>query len=162
MEKERFILNFAVDEDLLKRLDDYRFEHRLMSRSEALRRLLEEALIYAEAKLGELLKGIPDGLPKKTVGGSLQITTGTLPPGITKQLSHQAQTIANHIDAAIKILDEARQGERRIKRGSLKKTTSSLPPGMWYHPPLWEFSRPGASWRAPHGGFSPFSSPRAP
>jgi len=85
--------------------------------------------LYAEAKLGELLKGIDKGTSrfKKNSGGSLQITTGTLPPGITKQLSHQAQTIANHIDAAIKILDEARQGERRIRGHEVFMVPSQAP-----------------------------------
>jgi len=31
-------------EDLLKRIDDYRFENRINSRSEAIRRLIEEGL----------------------------------------------------------------------------------------------------------------------
>lgn len=44
MPTEKNIINFAVEEDLLKRLDDYRFENRINTRSEAIRRLLEEAL----------------------------------------------------------------------------------------------------------------------
>jgi len=35
---------FAMAEDLLKRIDDYRFENRINSRSEAIRRLIEEGL----------------------------------------------------------------------------------------------------------------------
>lgn len=35
---------FVADKDLLERLDDFRFENRINSRSEAIRRLLEEAL----------------------------------------------------------------------------------------------------------------------
>lgn len=35
---------FAMEEDLLKRIDDYRFENRVNSRSEAIRRLIEEGL----------------------------------------------------------------------------------------------------------------------
>ena len=34
----------TLDEDLLKRVEDYRYENRIPARSEALRRLLEEAL----------------------------------------------------------------------------------------------------------------------
>jgi metal-responsive CopG/Arc/MetJ family transcriptional regulator len=33
-----------MEEDLLKRIDDYRFENRINSRSEAIRRLIEEGL----------------------------------------------------------------------------------------------------------------------
>jgi hypothetical protein len=47
------------------------------------------ALIYAEAKLGELLKGIPNRYDLGSPG-----KTKTLPSGINKRLSHQAQTIS--------------------------------------------------------------------
>lgn len=33
-----------MEEDLLKRIDDYRFDNRINSRSEAIRRLIEEGL----------------------------------------------------------------------------------------------------------------------
>jgi metal-responsive CopG/Arc/MetJ family transcriptional regulator len=35
---------FVAEEDLFKRIDDFRFENRINTRSEAVRRLLEEAL----------------------------------------------------------------------------------------------------------------------
>ena len=41
-EKPKII--FVADIELLERLDDYRFENRISSRSEAIRRLLEESL----------------------------------------------------------------------------------------------------------------------
>lgn len=50
MPTEKPILNFVVDEDLLKRIDDFRFENRINSRSEAIRRLIEEALSKYEKK----------------------------------------------------------------------------------------------------------------
>jgi len=34
----------TLEEDLLTRIDDYRFENRINSRSEAIRRLIEEGL----------------------------------------------------------------------------------------------------------------------
>lgn len=40
--KPRILL--TLDEDLLKRIDDYRFENRINTRSEAMRRLLKIAL----------------------------------------------------------------------------------------------------------------------
>ena len=43
MPTDKSILNFAVDEDLLKRLHGFRFENRINTRSEAIHRLLEEA-----------------------------------------------------------------------------------------------------------------------
>jgi metal-responsive CopG/Arc/MetJ family transcriptional regulator len=33
-----------VDDDLLKRIDDFRFENRIGARAEAIRRLIDEAL----------------------------------------------------------------------------------------------------------------------
>jgi metal-responsive CopG/Arc/MetJ family transcriptional regulator len=44
MPEKRNILNFQADEELAKRLDDFRFDNRINTRSEAIRRLLEEAL----------------------------------------------------------------------------------------------------------------------
>jgi metal-responsive CopG/Arc/MetJ family transcriptional regulator len=35
---------FVADNDLVKRIDDFRFDNRINSRSEAIRRLIEEAL----------------------------------------------------------------------------------------------------------------------
>ena len=34
----------VVDDDLIKRIDDFRFDNRINSRSEAMRRLIKEAL----------------------------------------------------------------------------------------------------------------------
>ena len=47
-EKPKII--FVADADLMKRLDDYRFENRINSRSEAIRRLINEALKKYEKK----------------------------------------------------------------------------------------------------------------
>jgi len=44
MPTEKPILNFAIDKDLKKRLEDFRFENRINTMSEAIRRLLDEAL----------------------------------------------------------------------------------------------------------------------
>jgi metal-responsive CopG/Arc/MetJ family transcriptional regulator len=41
-EKPKII--FVADTELLKRLDDFRYDNRIPTRSEAIRRLLEEAL----------------------------------------------------------------------------------------------------------------------
>jgi metal-responsive CopG/Arc/MetJ family transcriptional regulator len=40
--KPRILL--TVDKDLLERIDDFRFENRINSRSEAIRRLIKESL----------------------------------------------------------------------------------------------------------------------
>ncbi len=50
MPTEKPILTFAVDQALLDRLNDFRFEHRIDTRSEAIRRLVEEALKKYEKK----------------------------------------------------------------------------------------------------------------
>jgi metal-responsive CopG/Arc/MetJ family transcriptional regulator len=47
-EKPKII--FVADDDLIERLDDFRFENRINSRSEAIRRLLTEALKKYEKK----------------------------------------------------------------------------------------------------------------
>jgi metal-responsive CopG/Arc/MetJ family transcriptional regulator len=44
MPTKKPILNFAADKDLLDRIDDYRFENRIYTRSDAIRRLVEEGL----------------------------------------------------------------------------------------------------------------------
>lgn len=41
-DKPRILL--TVEEDLLERIDDYRYENRIPARSVAIRRLIEEAL----------------------------------------------------------------------------------------------------------------------
>ena len=47
-EKPKILITF--DDDLLKRIDDYRFENRINSRSEAIRCLINEALRKYEKK----------------------------------------------------------------------------------------------------------------
>ena len=48
-EKPKII--FVADKELLERLDDYRFENRINTQSEAIRRLLDKALnLYEKSK----------------------------------------------------------------------------------------------------------------
>ena len=47
-EKPKII--FVADNELIERLDDFRFENRINSRSEAIRRLMDEALKKYEKK----------------------------------------------------------------------------------------------------------------
>ena len=47
-EKPKII--FVADNELIERLDDFRFENRINTRSEAIRRLLNEALKKYERK----------------------------------------------------------------------------------------------------------------
>jgi len=47
-EKPKII--FVADNELLERLDDFRFDNRINTRSEAIRRLLNEALKKYEKK----------------------------------------------------------------------------------------------------------------
>jgi metal-responsive CopG/Arc/MetJ family transcriptional regulator len=44
MPSKKPLILFVVDEDLFNKIDDFRFKNRINSRSEAVRRLLEEAL----------------------------------------------------------------------------------------------------------------------
>jgi len=48
------ILTFAADKDLVERINDYRFENRIETKSEAIRRLVEKGL---EANKKEMTKG---------------------------------------------------------------------------------------------------------
>ena len=48
MPTDKPILTFAVDEELLERLNDFRFENRIETKSEAIRMLIEKALIDFE------------------------------------------------------------------------------------------------------------------
>ena len=41
---------FVMDDDLLKRIDDFRFENRINSRSETVRRLIEAGLSKSKPK----------------------------------------------------------------------------------------------------------------
>ena len=50
MPTEKPKILFVADTELVERLDDYRYENRIPSRSEAIRRLLEEALKKYEQK----------------------------------------------------------------------------------------------------------------
>ncbi len=44
MPTEKPILTFAVDEDLMERINDFRFDNRIETRSEAIRMLVEKGL----------------------------------------------------------------------------------------------------------------------
>lgn len=50
MPSEKPKILFVADEDIIRRIDDYRFENRINSKSEAIRRLLDEALRKNEKK----------------------------------------------------------------------------------------------------------------
>jgi metal-responsive CopG/Arc/MetJ family transcriptional regulator len=50
MPTEKTILTFAIDEELYERLNDFRFENRIETRSEAIRMLVEKALKDYEKK----------------------------------------------------------------------------------------------------------------
>ena len=48
-DKPRILL--TVEKDFLERIDDFRFENRIQSRSEAIRRLIDESLKKYEKKV---------------------------------------------------------------------------------------------------------------
>jgi len=53
-EKPKII--FVIKEDLLKRIDDFRFEDRINSRSDAIRRLIEKGLTALDSSSMTLQK----------------------------------------------------------------------------------------------------------
>lgn len=68
-----------------------------------------EAVLWAEAKMGELLKAIepkpmPDGSGKGTFGGREK----TFPEGITKKQSHEAQQLADNPEQIREVIQEIR------------------------------------------------------
>jgi hypothetical protein len=50
MPTEKKVLIFAVDDDLFKKLEDFRFDNRFNKMSEPIRRLIEESLKKHEKK----------------------------------------------------------------------------------------------------------------
>ena len=50
MPTEKPILTFAVDEKLLERINDFRFDNRIETKSEAIRKLVEKGLKEYEKK----------------------------------------------------------------------------------------------------------------
>lgn len=67
------------------------------------------AVIYAEARLGELLKSNPPGFTKDNSG---KVYQKPLPQGISKATSHQAQTIAANPEKVERIIAEAREQDK--------------------------------------------------
>ena len=53
MVEKRNIVTFQIDDELAERLDDYRFQNRKNTRSDAIRELLDEALKKFENKSKE-------------------------------------------------------------------------------------------------------------
>ena len=68
--------------------------------------------IGAESKLGEMLADRTDGSPKRTVGGKFDGREPDLPEGITKKMSHEAQTIAENPEKVEQIIAEAKEEEK--------------------------------------------------
>ena len=50
MPTKKPILTFVVDEELLRRINDFRFDNRIEARSEAIRMLIEKGLKEYEKK----------------------------------------------------------------------------------------------------------------
>jgi metal-responsive CopG/Arc/MetJ family transcriptional regulator len=50
MPDKKDIITISIDKELIAHIDDFRFENRISSRSEAIRRLIEEALKKHEKK----------------------------------------------------------------------------------------------------------------
>lgn len=87
-------------------------------------------MIYAEQRLGELLRPInPGGLPKRTAGGLMAGAEPSLPPGISKRTSHQAQTLASNPEKVEKIITAALKGVLcRTRRSRTAQEQRSLTP----------------------------------
>ena len=85
-----------------------------------------EYLLYAEAKLGEMLKDTPKPKFNKQINGSSKRTTEkTLPPGITKKESHIAQTVANNPERKA-IYEELHLETKKPKGGRRPKNSEMI------------------------------------
>lgn len=118
-----------------------------------------QAVIYAEARLGELLKGIPKPKFDAVINGSLRGTTETLPVGINKKMSHQAQTIASNPDKVQAAIEKAIQEEKiptpdfvyklikmEERKEERKSLVASIPQGKYaviLADPPWQYSNSG-------------------
>jgi len=111
---------------------------------------LAEELLYAEARLGEMIEAIPKQGRNKDYGSS-KGTIITLPEGIDKKQSHYAQELSRHEDTIAEVVAEAREkGEipvrhhvlKAIKANKPKPETPPLPEGKFnviYADPPWSY-----------------------
>lgn len=118
------------------------------------------AVIYAEAKLGELLKGMP---PRAPIGFA-QGNRMSLPPGISKRISHQAQTIAanpaaveteiaqaisnGEIPTPDKVYKLIKSESIKARNAELRERAASMPEGKYsviLADPPWQYSNSGFS-----------------
>lgn len=53
MVSEKPLINFVIDEELLKQVDDYRFKNRFPSRAAAIKHLIKVALDWEAKKEGK-------------------------------------------------------------------------------------------------------------
>ena len=73
---------------------------------------IADILLDAEVKLGEMLEEIKPKYVGSIPGTHVPKQEKTLPSGITKKESHEAQEIAKHPDIVQQVKDEARQEGR--------------------------------------------------
>ena len=83
---------------------------------------MAEILLYAEAKLGEIIDKTPN--KKASSGGG----TRSLPEGIDKKQSHYAQELSKHPDAIAEVVARAREeGEVPVRRHVLRQIQKDKP-----------------------------------
>ena len=88
--------------------------------------MVGEAVLWAESKLGQLLKEITKGKPKYDSHNGLTVSghgsKKSLPEGITKYQSHEAQQLARNPELIEEVIDEAiEKKEIPTKRQVLEK-----------------------------------------
>jgi DNA N-6-adenine-methyltransferase (Dam) len=102
--------------------------------------ILGENVLYAEARLGELLEKIPKAY---RVDGSTQGTIKTLPEGIDKKQSHQAQVLARNPEIIEEVIKEARESGEIPTRGLVLKAinkphvANNSGENEWYTPSIY-------------------------
>ena len=69
---------------------------------------LAEELLYAEARMGDMLAAIPQKYNKEL--GSSGGTQPSLPDGVNKKQSHYAQTLSRNMDKIADVVANAREG----------------------------------------------------
>lgn len=96
---------------------------------------LAEMLLYAEARLGEMLKNIP--LKRSKEGSSKGTSLHSLPPNITKKESHFAQKLNKNKEVIAEVIAEAREkGEVPLRKQVIQKAAIINRPQKTDTPPL--------------------------
>ncbi len=110
----------------LRLIKDLNLARGVKDQTEREGREVAEAILWAAARMGEILAKIPKPKLDKTINGSStgtigRATTRSLPDGISKRESHEAQKLARYPEAIRQAVREAREKEELPNRREVLK-----------------------------------------